>query len=177
MVTDREMLRTAESIRREAGIANPQYNIPISRIRFRIWTMSNCAGKAFPGTNLVKLSRAFFADRQNFETDFCDTVLHEIAHIVARKQYPDLKISVHGPEWKQIARELGAKPERCHSMRLAQGFKARSRSIHVAIPCFVCGELLYLRAGRARVYQEGINAGRMGPGTGYGFGHYNCMHP
>lgn len=104
--------------------------------------MTTCAGKAFPFQYLVKLSRAYYADRENFEKDFRDTVLHEIAHIVTRHVNPQ-RVKPHGTEWKSVATRLGAKPDRCHALQLAEGFKRKTREGGTA-PCGVCGKPMQL---------------------------------
>lgn len=38
-----------------------------------------------------------------------DTVLHEIAHALAGYK------AAHGPAWKAVCRQIGAKPERCYT--------------------------------------------------------------
>ncbi len=38
-----------------------------------------------------------------------DTILHEIAHAIAGHK------AGHGPEWKKVCLQIGAKPERCYS--------------------------------------------------------------
>lgn len=38
-----------------------------------------------------------------------DTILHEIAHAIAGHA------AGHGPEWKRVCVEIGAKPERCYT--------------------------------------------------------------
>lgn len=45
-----------------------------------------------------------------------DIVVHEYAHLVQLKLYPNSK--PHGREWKQIMRFLGADPNRCHKFNL-----------------------------------------------------------
>jgi predicted SprT family Zn-dependent metalloprotease len=51
----------------------------------------------------ITLSKPHVQNHTAAEVD--DTILHEIAHALAGYQ------AGHGPEWKQIARKLGAKPQ------------------------------------------------------------------
>jgi len=44
----------------------------------------------------------------NNDEEITDTILHEIAHALAG---PGVH---HGPKWKAIARQIGARPERCY---------------------------------------------------------------
>jgi predicted SprT family Zn-dependent metalloprotease len=45
----------------------------------------------------------------NSEDEVLDTILHEIAHAIAPAG------AHHGPQWKLVAREVGARPQRCAS--------------------------------------------------------------
>lgn len=49
----------------------------------------------------------------NNENDVEDTILHEIAHALAFLRY-GTKGKGHGKLWKQVCREIGARPERLH---------------------------------------------------------------
>lgn len=60
-------------------------------------------------TKTITLSRHFV--RLNGEDEVRETVLHEIAHVIAA-QHGDRG---HGRTWKAIAAQIGAKPERCAS--------------------------------------------------------------
>ena len=47
----------------------------------------------------------------NSEEQVTDTILHEIAHAIAGTA------AGHGPEWRRVARAIGAKAERCYSSK------------------------------------------------------------
>lgn len=115
----------------------------VQDLRFEVSSrMTRCAGKAWNSKSLVQLSLAFFADRHNYETKFHDTVLHELAHILI-----DRRIGFrqgHNKEWKAMAVRVGAKPERCHTMDLAEGFQSRKRTGGGTIPCSCCGQTIKL---------------------------------
>lgn len=64
-------------------------------------------GSTHFGPKLIKLSRHFV--QLNGEAEVRETILHEIAHVIAG-QAGD---AGHGRIWKGIARQIGAKPERC----------------------------------------------------------------
>lgn len=49
----------------------------------------------------------------NSEDDVEDTILHEIAHALSFLRY-GIKGKGHGKLWKQVCREIGARPERLH---------------------------------------------------------------
>jgi predicted SprT family Zn-dependent metalloprotease len=142
--------------------------------------MTNCAGRAWNNLNLVKLSLAFFASESNYLAEFQDTVLHELAHIITRKVYGPL-VKPHGREWKYVATMVGAKPERCHAMQLADGFQARKKQSGGLAPCVNCGRMLELgprqykeHVIRTSIYQEmkQKNPNFQIPNTGYA--HRTC---
>jgi predicted SprT family Zn-dependent metalloprotease len=56
----------------------------------------------------IQLSRAIYGIEANREHAL-DTILHEVAHALAGPG------AGHGPAWKRIARQIGARPERCYS--------------------------------------------------------------
>lgn len=65
------------------------------------------AGRATPGKNLIELNKVIF--RNNPGWDFVyDTVAHEMAHIVASRQY---RSRGHDKIWKRVAVALGANPK------------------------------------------------------------------
>jgi predicted SprT family Zn-dependent metalloprotease len=55
----------------------------------------------------ITLSRHYV--RANTRADVRDTILHEVAHALAGGR------AGHGPYWKQWARAVGARPQRCVS--------------------------------------------------------------
>jgi len=70
------------------------------------------AGMAYTGTHLIQYNATLLY--HNFETFLQRTIVHEVAHIVARCLYP--LCSDHGREWKSVMRSLGARDiSRCHS--------------------------------------------------------------
>ncbi len=65
------------------------------------------AGRASPHKNLIELNKVIF--RNNPGWDFVyDTVAHEMAHIVASRQY---RSRGHDKIWKRVATVLGANPK------------------------------------------------------------------
>lgn len=53
----------------------------------------------------ITLSRHYVT--MNDESEVRDTILHEIAHALAGFK------AGHGPEWRKVARSVGARPQRC----------------------------------------------------------------
>lgn len=57
-----------------------------------------------------------------------DTLLHEVAHAIAGPK------AGHGPRWRQVARQIGATPERCAPPEVKTAAKP-----NYVIKCEVCG--------------------------------------
>jgi predicted SprT family Zn-dependent metalloprotease len=55
----------------------------------------------------IRIARRLFED--DFETDWRDTVRHEVAHAYVISQHGG-DVQPHGPEWKEAARQAGADP-------------------------------------------------------------------
>lgn len=178
MITQQEMIRRALQIQAECVQRRPDLREKILGIGFKFSTrMTSTAGYAVVKKNLVKLAVPFFADENNFREHFFNTVTHEIAHILAppTRELGRRKWDLHGLAWKRMHRSLGGNGERCHSMeQLAVGYSKRRTQPEVPMPCYKCGQPLMLKPRRAKMYQAGINAGTMGPGTGYGIRHRIC---
>lgn len=83
------------------------------------------AGQAKLHLNVVEISAFFFVGRPENEKDMHNTILHEIAHIVAYALHRDRG---HGLAWRSIARQIGCTGDRCHTMK-------RGDEITVACPC------------------------------------------
>ena len=77
----------------------------------------------------IVLSR--FYVRLNSEDDVRNTILHEIAHALAG---PGVG---HGPKWKEVCRQIGARPERCYGSHIKMP-KGR-----VEVTCPFCEESHY----------------------------------
>lgn len=132
MKTALDISTKAREILWEAAKRCPQWDLCLYQMVIEVSDrMTNCAGKAFAIDRKIKLSRPFFADDGNFDAELRETVLHEAAHIIAIKKYTNLGIRIkpHGREWRTVCLALGGKPERCHDMKLAEGFKARKEKM------------------------------------------------
>lgn len=103
-------------------------------VRFRVVELCELADKIF-GTKLFgNVSVGFFSKgtaaglayhngrvefnevlMERHPEEFDSTIIHEVAHIVTFKVFPNAKQN-HGPEFKRVMRMLGAdNPTRCHS--------------------------------------------------------------
>jgi predicted SprT family Zn-dependent metalloprotease len=111
-VSDREILRAAHAIRNEIVAQFPEYAARLNATTFRVWSMRRCAGNTHWDKNLIKLSRYYFSIPSHFENELRNTVLHEIAHVLAPKG------AGHNRFWRAIAIKLGDDGKRCHPMKL-----------------------------------------------------------
>jgi len=83
------------------------------------------AGQAKLHLNTVEISAFFFVGRPENEQNMHNTILHEIAHIVAYAVHKDRG---HGWAWRSIARQIGCTGDRCHTMK-------RGDEITIACAC------------------------------------------
>lgn len=75
------------------------------------------------------------------------TLLHELAHFVARHRAGHRKIDPHGPEWRRACADLGIPGEaRCHSLP----FPRRQQTKKYFYRCPVCSIII----GRARPMKQ-----------------------
>jgi len=139
MLNDRQLLFAANEVRCEVVDRFPEYGQRLSTTQILIWGMSASAGRAWPQRNLIKLSRSFFACEENFNREFREVVLHELAHVIAPPR------AGHNHIWREIALKIGSNGEVCHSMSLATGFKKRQKRMYW-LKCN-CGERRYLARG------------------------------
>lgn len=95
--------------------AEEVYNRPFQRcsIRLDINPSSNTAGQACYGKRLIRINRTTYHSHPSHVLDV--TCPHEVAHIVSVDLY-GMRGTGHGPAWKSVMRNIGLKPERCHSL-------------------------------------------------------------
>lgn len=72
---------------------------------------------------------------ENKEEFIENTIPHEFCHYVTflkklQDKNPDKKYSVHGPVWKQMMRDLGLEPDRCHQYDVESVKKKVKRHIY-----------------------------------------------
>ena len=137
--THDQLMKEAEAILREVQAAIPQdqqsTQMRMARIRWNN-RLRKAAGRAFvgngPKSGTIELSSDIFKRPEN-QKDFRNTVLHEIAHLLAPGDH-------HGPNWKQMAHRIGCTGERCHEMTTAP---TRTRGRYPC-KCVRCGTKMEL---------------------------------
>jgi SprT protein len=77
--------------------------------------MRSNGGTASVRNGVGYISLNYRLHRDNGWTNLKQTYLHELAHVVQRIKYGS-RVKSHGREWQAIMRQLGASPDRCHTM-------------------------------------------------------------
>ena len=147
-ITKQKLIREANLILEECRSLRSLTDMERLRLRKIKITISSkmtrCAGKAQPNTGEVKISLPFFSDPKNFESNFRNTVTHEIAHVLAppTSKWGSKKRSVHGHAWRNMHKRLGGNGETYHNMSLPEGFERKQRT---ELPCGCgCGKMMKL---------------------------------
>lgn len=94
--------------------------------------MRTTAGVAMLASNSIWLNPAL---REVSEEEVQRTLLHELAHLLARHRHPHRRIVPHGPEWATACRDLGI-PGESRTHRLP--FHARRMKRRFILRCPVC---------------------------------------
>lgn len=79
------------------------------------------AGRCSYRKQLITLSINFVI--RNNDEEIKDTILHEIAHALAGPG------TGHGPKWKAVCRQIGAKPVRCYDSEKVDMPKGRYKAV------------------------------------------------
>jgi predicted SprT family Zn-dependent metalloprotease len=106
------------------------YEIDVDRAITLFTKKGTTAGQFSSSYNL--LSREITGPELNFNLniaelnwpEFEETVAHEVAHHIVLHKWG--RVQPHGPEWKQVMRDLGWPGKRCHSYKLP-GARPQSR--------------------------------------------------
>lgn len=107
-----------------AGFAG--MNVPIN-VTFTS-KKSRVAGKAFYLTNTVEFNENYFAEQH-----YSNTVLHEIAHLIVHRVYPNA-LQAHGPEFRAVCRAIGCTGKTYHNYQSAPK-KQKYTKVRVEVAC------------------------------------------
>ena len=139
---------------------HPQYSRIFRYMGVKVSSkMTGCAGYAYVDKNEIKISEAFFADDNNFDKELYEIVTHEAAHCIVYLRYTVVGKTVrdHGPEWKAIHRSLGGTGRHYHRLKLAAGFKKRSKVERAyTVPCLKCQQEIPVTATRYKRHKMGV---------------------
>ncbi len=91
---------------------------------------------------------------ENREHFLTQTLVHEVAHIVARTKY-GRHIRPHGQEWQHIMIHFGARPQRCHSYDVSRTEQRKMRRFNYKCQCR-SHQLTTIRHNRVRRGQSYI---------------------
>lgn len=107
------------------------------------------AGLAYLHSNRIEFSTQLLIE--NTEQFMKSTVPHEVAHIITKILHPNTK-QHHGPEWKNVMRELGAEPKTYHSYDISSCVK----EVKTYRYSCACEEFHYLTKRRHTKAQTGF---------------------
>jgi predicted SprT family Zn-dependent metalloprotease len=116
-----ELLNEAYLIKDSLAYRHPKYAKKLSKITFQIHNgMTRLAGRAYPAKNLIRLSYPYYKTKSNFDSDFRDTVTHELAHIIVGEDRINGigRCQWHGKKWQAMHKLFGGNGNRCHYMKL-----------------------------------------------------------
>ena len=84
------------------------------------------------GVWFVNFNRRLMSDDNNWQDYVDETIIHEVAHIIAFVTKLDRG---HGPNWKAIMRKLGAVPSRCHDYDVSAVSRSRRHAVKYIYKC------------------------------------------
>lgn len=125
-----------DCLARVAWLDTPVQNIDLRvRWKFKFDTARVRFGCCWYDRQLITLAKALV--EINSEEEVRDTILHEIAHALTPNDRG------HGQSWKNMARKVGAKPERCYS-----SLDVATITYHWMATCKLCNRNLGERVQR-----------------------------
>lgn len=160
--------RVEQKVRETIALAENKFNqtFEIPRVSYKLGG-HRVAGRADLRAWTIKLNPNYFADNEDQMIN--QTVVHEIAHLLDYKMYPEnfiarrgQKRSLHGPTWKRIMMALGVRPATGHTMKIKDAPQRQGRrGQKFAWTCSCGGSVMKLGAKRhanmlagARQYYE-----------------------
>lgn len=139
------ILLLCDQMRRDLIGRFPQYANTLKDISFKVnKRMRTTAGRADYVDKQVEIALQVFSDPNNIE-QLKETILHEIAHILAPFQG-------HNVRWKRIATQIGCSAMRCHSMDVQRN----KRKDRICVPCPNCGTQVQFGPTQYRRAQNGV---------------------
>lgn len=135
-------------------------NIAMPTIKYDI-NSARLGGTANHSKNLIRVNPVFLNAYADHYID--QTCTHEAAHLIARAKYGRM-ISSHGPEWKQVMRDLGVQPDRCHNYKVPEGLKVGKNVAKHACVCERCGYEYHVGTKVANKISEGASYRHRGCG-------------
>jgi predicted SprT family Zn-dependent metalloprotease len=126
---ERKPLRTISAAQRIMRHIFKSHALPGWKILFAEYTLKR-AGSCSHHTKTIRINK-HYATRVD-EKDLNDTVLHEIAHMIAGEE------AGHGPKWKQVAKEIGCSGTVSHEFEwMLEPFVAKCPKGHFSQPANV----------------------------------------
>jgi SprT protein len=90
--------------------SNQRFRICLEIPEIEYFHSSRVAGKAYRNVYKISFNEVLMNENQS---EFAQTIAHELAHLYTRELYPHAK-QAHGPEFKYVLAKMGYEPRRCH---------------------------------------------------------------
>jgi SprT protein len=148
--------KALENIKFYVEMGNEMFvcNMPEPKLSFKLRGQNG--GMYYSSKHTIKLNNTLL--HENLEEYIEQVIPHEIAHAFQRylyghtDHYNGRRIMPHGKEWKQIMRDFGKSPDRCHSMETTNARVVRD-GYHYRCRC----QTFNLTIIRHRKIQKGKN--------------------
>lgn len=109
---DEQMTRLCRTLLRDLDLDDLRNRISVEWNR----RMRSCAGRAFWPKGVIQLNPKLVGIS---ETEVRQTVLHELAHLIAYERNPSRPIKSHGKEWRTACVDVGIPDEKAtHELAL-----------------------------------------------------------
>ena len=132
MVTNELKNKVSAKIKECRDVIMNHYGQDIEPGKISYTARGTVGGTTNPSTYEIRLNPVFLG---HYKEEFVnDTVVHEYAHVVALKLYPNSK--PHGKEWKKLMRLLGVEPTRCHSYNNQLIYEKRATRTYMCTCCY-----------------------------------------
>ncbi len=120
---DRDAIRNEVlSVIAKANKIYPNIKLDVPTVSF--YSKGGHAGLAYVQRNHVEFNEVLAKENGD---SFKSTIIHEIAHLVAKRVFPKAK-QAHGPEFKHVDVSLGGRGTRCHSYDVSSVKQKRNKT-------------------------------------------------
>ena len=107
-------------------------DIDLSDVRMTFDLRGTSAGMAYWFSGKIRLNNGLLV-AHTLDEMLNQTLPHELAHIIAGRM--EGRKMGHGPRWRNIMRNLGLNPDRCHGMEVEHLKTRRERSYPATCGC------------------------------------------
>jgi predicted SprT family Zn-dependent metalloprotease len=137
VITVQDIHEEARKIRNRLAGEFPEYRDKLMQVCISINPrLRVTAGRAWWQQQRIEINPHLYKRPENWH-DLADTVVHELAHILADKK------EGHGKQWRAIAKKLGGNGKRCHTLKTTGLARKKYQVI-----CLKCAKILRIGAIR-----------------------------